>query len=300
MSTRIALAAFDMAGTTVDEHGDVYRALRDCVEETGVPVSDADLQTWMGADKTEAIRALLAAGAGSSGEQVDTGPVTGGQIDDAQVSACFDRFRELLAEAYRANPPVALPGIPAALAELRGEGIAVALTTGFSREVALSVLDALGWTVRPHKAGGETAGAVSGDPAGAVGGDSAGADTADPADVADSADTAGSANCAGSAPAVLDPAFTVDALVCADEVAAGRPYPYMIHRAMERTGTSEVRSVLVAGDTALDMAAGRASGAAHVVGVLTGKLTREDFAGTEATAVLPSVAEVPALLRGLR
>lgn len=257
MSTRIALAAFDMAGTTVDEHGDVYRALRDCVEETGATVSDEDLQTWMGADKTEAIRALLVAGTGADAQRVD----------DAQVSACFDRFRELLAESYRANPPVALPGIPAALAELRAGGVAVALTTGFSRDVAQSVLDALGWTVRPHD------------------GDTAGADSADSA---------------GSAPALLDPAFTVDALVCADEVAAGRPYPYMIHRAMERTGVADVRSVLVAGDTALDTAAGRASGAAHVVGVLTGKLTGEDFAGTEATAVLGSVAEVPALVRGHR
>ncbi|MGW9825222.1 phosphonatase-like hydrolase [Brevibacterium pityocampae] len=257
MSTRIALAAFDMAGTTVDEHGDVYRALRDCVEETGATVSDEDLQTWMGADKTEAIRALLAAGAGADAQQVD----------DAQVSACFDRFREFLAEFYRANPPVALPGIPAALAELRAEGIAVALTTGFSRDVAQSVLEALGWAVRPHD------------------GDAAGE---------------GSADSAGSAPALLDPAFTVDALVCADEVAAGRPYPYMIHRAMERTGVADVRSVLVAGDTALDMAAGRASGAAHIVGVLTGKLTGEDFADTEATAVLGSVAEVPALLRSHR
>ena len=260
MTTPIALAAFDMAGTTVDEHGDVYRALRGCVEETGVPVAADDLQTWMGADKVEAIGALLRAGRAAAVE----GTGTSAEPTPSEVDACFDRFRSLLAESYRANPPVSLPGVEEAIGGLRAAGIAVALTTGFSREVAGSVLEALGWTVGPSGALPPTR---TGDPA-------------------------------RTAP--LDPAHTVDALVCADEVAAGRPFPYMIHRAMERTGVADVRSVLVAGDTVLDVEAGLASGAQHVIGVLTGELGREDLSGAGATAVLDSVAEVPALLRGAR
>lgn len=249
--TPVAMVAFDMAGTTIDEHGDVYRALRQCVEETGVPVADDDLQTWMGADKTEAIRALLTLGhraepgAGEGPavqEHAEQG--SGRQPEESQVQASFDRFRELLREFYRTNPPVALPGVEEALATLSDSGLVVALTTGFSTDVAELVLDSLDWKTG---AGG-----------------------------------------------------LLDAVVCADEVAAGRPYPHMIHRAMERTATADVRSVLVAGDTVLDMAAGHASGAGHVVGVLTGRLTREDFAATPATAVLGSVAEVPALVGRLR
>ncbi|RAD50126.1 HAD family hydrolase, partial [Burkholderia multivorans] len=50
MTTTIDLAVFDMAGTTLDEHGDVYRALRQSVEETGTEVTEENLQTWMGTD----------------------------------------------------------------------------------------------------------------------------------------------------------------------------------------------------------------------------------------------------------
>ncbi|MCX4792674.1 MULTISPECIES: HAD-IA family hydrolase [unclassified Streptomyces] len=51
----------------------------------------------------------------------------------------------------------------------------------------------------------------------------------------------------------------LDAVVCASEVPAGRPEPHMIHRAMELTGVTDRTTVLVAGDTALDIRAGHAA-----------------------------------------
>lgn len=234
----ISLAVFDMAGTTINDGGAVYRALEHAVVETGATVSAADLQTWMGVEKREAITALIELG--------------GGVASDAQVVATFARFRALLDEYYTAEPPTPIDGVPEAIAALQAAGIRVALTTGFSRDVAEGILAGLGWTV------GE-----AGSPAGGPG---------------------------------VPPAVRVDALSCGDDVAAGRPAPYMIHRVMEATGTLSVAEVLVAGDTAVDVRAGVNSGAAESIGVLTGKLTREDFAAEPASAVLGSVAEIPARL----
>lgn len=127
----IKLAAFDMAGTTIDEHGDVYVALRRAVEETGVTVSSDNVQQWMGADKREAIAALISLGGGTPAAEV--------------VGRAFDRFREILSTLYAENPPVALPGVESALRELSARGVKVALTTGFSRDVADPLLKGLGW-----------------------------------------------------------------------------------------------------------------------------------------------------------
>jgi phosphonatase-like hydrolase len=91
----------------------------------------------------------------------------------------------------------------------------------------------------------------------------------------------------------------VDAVVCADEVAAGRPAPYMVFRAMERTGTRSVRSVLVAGDTLVDLEAGTNAGAAAVVGVGTGKLGLDDLARGPHTHLLPSLATLADLVASL-
>ena len=94
-----------------------------------------------------------------------------------------------------------------------------------------------------------------------------------------------------------DDAF-VDALVCADDVATGRPAPYMIFRAMEATGVHDVRAVAVAGDTVVDLRAGMNAGAAIVAGVATGKLTHADLAGEPHTHLIDSVSDLPALLAG--
>ncbi|MPY81060.1 MAG: phosphonatase-like hydrolase [Actinophytocola sp.] len=88
----------------------------------------------------------------------------------------------------------------------------------------------------------------------------------------------------------------LDAVVCVDDVAAGRPAPYMIFRAMERTGVTDVGAVLAAGDTVLDLRAGTNAGVAMVVGVLTGELTAAGLGTERHTHLVPSVADLPSLL----
>lgn len=223
----IALVVLDMAGTTIDDGGAVYDALRECVQAQGVPVADDLLQTWMGTDKREAITALLAAG--------------GITADAALVEACYADFSARLERAYRQNPPSPLPGVTDALTTLQQRGVKVALTTGFARDVADPLIAAIGWT--PGSAGSP-----------------------------------------------------VDAVVTVDDVAAGRPAPYMVFRAMERTGVQSVHHVAVAGDTHVDLGAGMNAGARIAAGVLTGALDAAALATHPHTHILDSVADLPRVL----
>jgi phosphonatase-like hydrolase len=217
----IELAVLDIAGTTVEEHQAVYRALTDAVTAAGAHPTARDIEQWMGADKHEAITALL-----------------GGVGDPVQVYA---DFRRRLAAAYAERPPTPLPSIPEALAELRAGGVRVALTTGFDRDVTSDLLGMLGWD--------ET---------------------------------------------------VVDAVICVDDVAAGRPAPYLIFQAMEATGVRDVRRVIVAGDTTRDLQAGCNAGVAAVVGVLTGGQDAATLGAEQHTHILPSVADLPALVARLQ
>ncbi len=88
----------------------------------------------------------------------------------------------------------------------------------------------------------------------------------------------------------------VDTAVSGSDVPAGRPAPFMIFKAMERLGVVDVARVLVAGDTPRDLEAGVNSGAAFVVGVLSGAGRPEELGARRHTHLLPSVAALPALL----
>lgn len=207
----------DVAGTTVDEGGAVYRVLAEVVAGAGHPADDAAVRRWMGADKREALAAL-----------------TGRD----RVENLHDTFVARLVRAYAATPPRPLPGVPRALATLRAAGTAVVLTTGFDRQVTDPLLARL-----PREFTAE-----------------------------------------------------LDAVVCAEEVAAGRPDPAMIRRAMALAGVDDPARVLAAGDTVLDVEAGAAAGAGWVVGVLTGAQTRAELAAAGPTHVLDGVADLPELL----
>jgi phosphonatase-like hydrolase len=88
----------------------------------------------------------------------------------------------------------------------------------------------------------------------------------------------------------------VDAVVCADEVAQGRPAPDMILRAMEKTGVGDARGVLCAGDTDNDLLAGARAGVGANVGVLSGAHDRVRLEAAPHDAILASVAALPAWL----
>lgn len=127
MNTPVALATLDIAGTTLDEGGAVYRVLAEVSADHGAPPSDAEIRRWMGADKREALVALT------------------GRAD--QADALHDEFVTRLHAAYAARPPQPFPGVPEALATLRANGVRVVLTTGFDRQITDPLLAAVGWTV---------------------------------------------------------------------------------------------------------------------------------------------------------
>lgn len=127
------------------------------------------------------------------------------------AAATFADFHRLLREAYARDGVETVPGSEDAFRRLRAQGIKVALTTGFDREIVGILLAAVGW------------------------GDQ-----------------------------------LVDAVVCSDDVPLGRPAPYLVFRAMEATGVTDVRQVVVVGDTVNDLLAGANAGTRGVVGVLTG------------------------------
>lgn len=222
----IELLVLDIAGTTVDEGGTVYRVLADTVRAAGVDPTPAQIEQWMGASKREAIQALLL-GSGADGS-------------DAAVDAAFEDFRHRLTTAYRENPPEPFPGVTDMIATLRASGVKVALTTGFDRGVTTALLASIGWD-----------------------------------------------------------GTMLDAVVCIDDVAGGRPAPYMIFRAMELTGTRDVRTVLTAGDTVRDVQAGRNAGAGVVVAVSTGEVGVEALTAASPTRVLVGAVEIPSLLAAL-
>lgn len=91
------------------------------------------------------------------------------------------------------------------------------------------------------------------------------------------------------------PEGLVDAVVCGDEVPAGRPAPFMIFGAMERTGVADVGRVAVVGDTRLDLEAGANAGVAFRIGVLTGAHDRATLERAPYTHLLESVGVVPDL-----
>ncbi|MFJ2773386.1 HAD family hydrolase [Streptomyces sp. NPDC087300] len=93
----------------------------------------------------------------------------------------------------------------------------------------------------------------------------------------------------------------VELTLCpADAGGRGRPYPDMVLAAFLRTGAvAGVQDVAVAGDTAYDMLSGVRSGAPVVAGVLTGAHGDAALREAGATHVLGSVAELPAILRGV-
>jgi phosphonatase-like hydrolase len=217
----VELVIFDLAGTTVEDRGEVPEAFTAALAAHGISVSPPQLRSVRGASKRQAILHFIPPGP----QQL------------ACAESVYASFREHLAQRYQSDGVRPVAGADATFRSLRERGVRVALNTGFDREMTAMLLDALGW------GGG-----------------------------------------------------FFDAVVCGDDVAQGRPAPYLIFRAMESAGASNVHRVANVGDTALDLLAGHNAGVKWNVGVLSGAHERPQLEDAPHTHLLPSVAELPSLL----
>ncbi|WP_101525568.1 phosphonatase-like hydrolase [Nocardioides houyundeii] len=221
------LVALDMAGTTVDEGGLVYEVLAATVADAvGEAVPGPLLASWKGTSKSEAIAGLLAD--------------LGADASEGHVRVVHDAFTERLIATYRATPPTPFAGIVEMFEVLRETGVKVCLQTGYTAEIAASILDGLDWP-------------TSGDSA------------------------------------------LIDAVVTSDLVPTSRPAPYLVFRCLEATGVTDIRRVLVAGDTPNDLLAGTNAGAGYVLGVGTGSFSLDQLAEHPHTHLLHSAAELTTL-----
>ncbi|MCY3207788.1 haloacid dehalogenase, partial [Acinetobacter baumannii] len=81
-----------------------------------------------------------------------------------------------------------------------------------------------------------------------------------------------------------------------DDAGRGVPYPDMILTALLGLDLAAARSVLVAGDTAEDMTAGRRARAGPAVGVRTGRDAQDVLLAAGADRVVPGLVDVPDLV----
>jgi phosphonatase-like hydrolase len=221
----IALAVFDMAGTTIRDSGQVPEAFATVLGRHGVRVDDAALTAVRGASKRDAIHSLLA------GQFPDAPDL------EARTDSAFADFRAYLSDVFSRGGVQPIAGAADTFRTLRSAGIKVALNTGFDRMMTDLITQAVGWQ-----------------------------------------------------------SGVVDAIVCGDDVPAGRPAPYLIFRSMELTGATDVRRVSATGDTTLDLEAGANAGCGLVVGVLSGAHDRARLSTRPHSHLIASVADFPALL----
>jgi len=216
--TRLDVACFDMAGTTMMDGGLVLEAFRRTIEELGISGQEAQraheyVIATMGQSKIEVFTALF----------------------DEQGARANEAFETHFVDAAREMGVREVPGVRQIVEELRSTDFEVALTTGFSSSTREALIKELEW----------------------------------------------------------EDLFPVR--VSPEDVGRGRPAPDMLLWCLVRLRGHSVDSMLVVGDTASDMLAGKRAGAGLCVGVLTGTDDANRLRDSGADEVVNSVADLMAI-----
>lgn len=131
--SKYKLVVFDMAGTTVHDRGNVADAFIAAFADAGITVERAEVKKVMGWRKKDAIRILL-----EKYQPAD--------INDETINRIHDAFIHKMIGFYRSDKEIKpLPYAEELFAQLRKEGIRVALNTGFTRAITDTILDRLNW-----------------------------------------------------------------------------------------------------------------------------------------------------------
>jgi len=126
----VELVIFDLAGTTVEDRGEVPGAFSSALAEHGIEVSAEELKTVRGSSKRDAVLHFIPPGP----ERL------------SRAASVYAAFLKQLTQRYQTDGVHPAPGAAAVFQSLRDRGVQLALNTGFERETAALLLDQLRWS----------------------------------------------------------------------------------------------------------------------------------------------------------
>ncbi|MET3978256.1 phosphonatase-like hydrolase [Mucilaginibacter sp. UYP25] len=131
----INLVVFDMAGTTVRDENKVADTFSAAMQKYGYNVTVADVNPLMGYEKSVAITKML------HRHEPDADKITPELIHNIH-----QEFINLMIRYYQTTPVLeALPHAEATLAALKYSGIKIGINTGFSKDIAQTIVQRLEW-----------------------------------------------------------------------------------------------------------------------------------------------------------
>src|SRR5262245_49307647 len=125
---QLRLVVFDMAGTTVEDRGEVPAAFSAALIEQAIAVTPEQLNAVRGASKRQAVLSLLPEGPDKA----------------ARGQRAYASFKDHLVRKY-ADGARAIPGAVETFGWLRERNVRIALNTGFDHDIASLLVAALGW-----------------------------------------------------------------------------------------------------------------------------------------------------------
>lgn len=131
----IKLVVFDIAGTIIEDQGEVVAAFSHALRKNAIPFKEGELKARMGAAKREVIRHFV--------EQ----QVAPKHVRDKKVEATYSSFRTELQMLY-SEGIVPIENAATTFAWCQEHGIQIATTTGFDGEISKMILETLGWQDR--------------------------------------------------------------------------------------------------------------------------------------------------------
>lgn len=127
----IRLVVLDIGGTLIPDRGEVPDAMRSAFSHRGLEVSYAEIGDWRGASKRGMIRHFVEVRAKPDANR------------EALTEAIYRDFSAQADAAYKNVRPIS--GAEEAMRAMRRDGLLLATTTGFGRELNVTIFRRLGW-----------------------------------------------------------------------------------------------------------------------------------------------------------
>jgi len=157
-STKVSIPAkilvFDMAGTTINENGIVYKTLYKTIKDYGIEINENELTKWHGANKYDVINHFLEkekfSVIAASNLPIEYGIFNNGEkIKRELKQQLYTNFNNNLKKAYLdPETPIKLmdENMPILFNKIRSKGIKIALNTGYNKEIQQILIDKFNMT----------------------------------------------------------------------------------------------------------------------------------------------------------